>query len=59
MSPKLTVRLWLAGTGKPGPVCAVATPNAAATVKVVLANMLLLSVMIDLLAVLDCDTSAI
>lgn len=38
--PKLTTRLWLAGTGKPGPVCAVATPSAAAAVKIVLPNML-------------------
>lgn len=34
--PKLTMRFWLAGTGKPGPVCAVAAPSAAARVKVVL-----------------------
>lgn len=30
----------MAGIGKPGPVCAVATPNAAAAVRIVFANML-------------------
>lgn len=38
--PKLTTRGWLAGTGKPGPVCAVAAPTTAAAVKMDLANML-------------------
>ena len=37
--PKLTVRAWVAGMGKPGPVCAVATPNAAAAVKIVFVNI--------------------
>lgn len=38
--PKLTTKGWLAGTGKPGPVCAVAAPTTAAAVKMDLANML-------------------